>query len=465
MYKRLIIIVCIMLSLTGCVEQSAEPFTNVAIPKTYVEAKPQAALKIAADWPKLFGSAELTALSAQAQVQNLDIAAAIARINQARAQQKISSAALYPILSGASDASRSQSAGTARSKNPPFISFVGNNFDATLNASYQLDFWGKNRDTADAAGLTAQASQFDRDVVALSTAATLANDYMLVLGVQDQLKVAQDNVRIAEHVLEAIKGRLIVGTVSGLNVATQETTLAQQRASIPPLMQSLGQMRNTIAVLLGRVPELTRIKGGSLSALRIPHPRVGLPSQLLLRRPDIAEAEARLIAAGANVEAARKAFLPSVNLTGRVGLQSVLLKNLFRPDATIASLASGLTQPIFDGYNLQGQLELERAKQDELLQNYRKSIISAFSDVENALIAVKQTSEHERLQALAVASSRKAYEISEGQLREGTIDIVTLLATQQTLFQAQDALIQIRLQKFQAIIGLFQALGGGYQYD
>ncbi len=452
-----------MLSLAGCVEQSAVPQADIAVPKAYVEAKPQAAAKIAVDWPKLFGSAELAKLAMQAQVQNLDIAAAVSRIQQAQAQARIAGSALYPTLSGASDASRSQSSGTTRSKNAPFFTSVGNNFDVTLNASYQIDFWGKNKDNVSAAEFSSQATLYDRDVIALSTAASLTNNYFQVLAAQDRLNVARANLSIAERVLAAIKGRLAVGTASGLDVAAQETTVAQQRASIPPLVQSVSQTRNVIAVLLGRTPQSVAVKGGSLSGLRSPQAKAGLPSQLLLRRPDIAEAEAKMLAAGANVEVARKAFLPSVNLSAKAGLQSALVQNLLRPESTIASLLAGLTQPIFDGYNLQGQLDLQRAKQDELLQNYRKTIISAFADVENALIGVRLTSEHERLQALAVTSSRKAYQITEERLREGTIDIVTLLNSQQTLFQTQDALIQIRLQKYQAIASLFQALGGGFE--
>ncbi len=465
MYKRLISIIFSLALLNACVDSSGAPQLGIAVPASFVEAKHIRADKIPADWPNLFGSAELTLLTRQARSNNLDVAAAAARIQQVEAQAKIAGSTLYPSLSGASNASRSQSSGTVRSKTGPYFNSVGNQFDVNLNASYTIDLWGKNRDALDAAQLTTQANIYNLDAVALSTVALVSSNYFQILAAQDRVKIAKANFGTAERVLTAIKGRLAVGTASGLDVASQETTVAQQRASIPPLQQNVQQIRNTVAILLGRTPESTTIKGGSLSGLRSPRPKTGLPSQLLLRRPDIVEAEARLLAAGANVDAARKAFLPNVNLTGKAGLQSTLIQNLFRPESTVASLVAGLTQPIFDGYNLQGQLDLERARQDELLQNYRKIIISAFADVENALIAVRLTSEHERLQALAVVSSRKAYQITEERLREGTIDIVTLLASQQTLFQTQDALILIRLQHYQALISLFQALGGGYEYE
>jgi outer membrane protein TolC len=135
---------------------------------------------------------------------------------------------------------------------------------------------------------------------------------------------------------------------------------------------------------------------------------------------------------------------------------------LLRPESTLYSIAGGLTQPIFDGGQLQGNLDFQKGRQDELLQNYRKAVISGFSDVETALSNVRQTAQAERLQAEVVASSRRAYDISEQRLREGTIDLVTVLQTQQTLFSAQDALTQARLAHVQAIVSLYQALGGGW---
>jgi outer membrane protein TolC len=189
----------------------------------------------------------------------------------------------------------------------------------------------------------------------------------------------------------------------------------------------------------------------------------GLPSELLIQRPDIQMAEANLASASANVYAARAAFFPSIQLTAEGGYQSAALKTLFTPQAAFYNVAAGLTQPIFDGFRLQGQLKLQRGLEKELLDTYRKSVISAFADVESALIAMRQTAERERLLRDAVASSRRAFDLSETRLREGTIDLVTLLNAQQTLFQNQDALSQARLLRLQAIVSLYQALGGGWE--
>jgi outer membrane protein TolC len=186
----------------------------------------------------------------------------------------------------------------------------------------------------------------------------------------------------------------------------------------------------------------------------------GLPSELLTQRPDIREAEAQLAAADASVYAARAAMLPSIQLTGVGGFTSNALKTLLRPESAFYSLAAGLTQPIFDGFRLKGLLNLRQGLQEELLQIYRRTVISAFADVENALVGIQQIAERERRQREVVESARRAFGLSETRLREGTIDLIILLNTQQTLFQAQDVLSTVQLARFQASVALIQALGG-----
>jgi NodT family efflux transporter outer membrane factor (OMF) lipoprotein len=309
----------------------------------------------------------------------------------------------------------------------------------------------------------AVASRFDREVVALSTVVTVANSYFLVLEAQDRLRIARDNLAAATRVYNLIKQRFDVGTASALDTAQQESIVNTQRASIPPLEQTLRQSMATLAVLIGRTPESVRIRGGSMSRLRIPRVTPGLPSDLIAQRPDIREAEANLASANANVYSARAAFLPSIQLTGEGGYQSAVLKSLLRPESAFYNIAAGLTQPIFDGLRLQGQLDLQVGRRDELLQLYRKAIVNGFADVERALIAVQQTARRESLQREVVRSSRTAFDISETRLREGTIDLVTLLNTQQTLFQAQDVLAQAQFDRLNAVVALFEALGGGWQ--
>jgi outer membrane protein TolC len=204
------------------------------------------------------------------------------------------------------------------------------------------------------------------------------------------------------------------------------------------------------------------VRGGSLSAITPQRVAPGLPSELLLQRPDIREVEAQLSAANANVESARAALFPSISLTGQGGFVSTALNTLFIPQSAIYSVAASVTQPVFDGFRLLSTLDLQKARRTELLQLYRKAIISGFADVDRALIAVRDLAEQERLQAEAVATARRAYELSETQLRAGTIDITTVLNTQRTLFTEQDQLVVVQLTRRQAIVSLFQALGGGW---
>ena len=296
----------------------------------------------------------------------------------------------------------------------------------------------------------------------MSTVAAAANAYFQVLAAQDRLRVARENVQSATRILNLIQQRLNAGTASALDVAQQESLVNTVRAAIPLLEQTLTQNRNALAVLMARSPESVRIRGGSLRYIAIPRVTPGLPSELLTQRPDIRQAEAQLAAANANVYNARAQFFPSITLTGEGGYQSAILKTLLRPELAFYSLTSGLTQPIFEGGKLLGNLDLQKGRQDELLQNYRKAVISAFSDVENALDAVRQTAIRQRLQANVVASSRRAFQFSEQRLREGTIDLVTVLQTEQTLFQGEDAFVQAQLAHVLAVVSLYQALGGGW---
>jgi NodT family efflux transporter outer membrane factor (OMF) lipoprotein len=298
--------------------------------------------------------------------------------------------------------------------------------------------------------------------VGLTTVVAVANAYFQVLASQDLLRVTRNNVQSATRMLNLIQQRVTAGTASALDTAQQESLVNSQRALIPPLERILTQNRNTLAVLMARSPESVRIRGGSLRGIAYPRVTPGLPSELLTQRPDIREAEAQLAAANANVAIARAKFLPSINLTGTGGYESSVLKLLMRPESIFFNAVAGLTQPIFDGAALQGNLDLQKGRQDELLQIYRKAVISAFADVETALDGIRQTALREKLQLEVVTSSQRAFDISEQRLNQGTIDLITVLQTQQTLYTAQLAHVQAQLEHVQAIVSLYQALGGGW---
>jgi outer membrane protein, multidrug efflux system len=461
---RSLAVLGLVASSAGCILTKDLPDPALDIPDGYKAARLSKAKDAppTLDWWRGFRSRELTNLMEEAQTVNLDIAAATARFQQADAQARIAGAALLPTLSGTGQEAYSRTSGSSASG----LSIGGRevvNFSASLSASYELDFWGKNRDAAQAAEETAIANRFDRDVVALTTLTTVANAYFQVLTAQDRLRTAQQNIASAERILNAIRDRFKAGTGTDLDVAQQESVVANQRAQVPPLKQTLDQNINALATLVSRPPESVRVKGGSLNQIGSPRVTPGLPSELLTQRPDIRRQEAQLASATANVGNARAQFFPSIQLTGQGGYQSSALSSLFQPQAAFFSMVGSLTQPIFDGGRILGNFEFTKARQDELLQIYRKTVVQAFADVDNALYSIRQTTERLRLQREVVAASRRAFQLAEQQLRAGTADIVTVLNTQTTLFQAEDLLWQAQLARLQAIVSLYQALGGGWE--
>ena len=451
-------------SSAGCILTKDLPDPALDIPEGYKAARLTKAADAAPtlDWWRGFRSRELTGLMEEAQTVNLDIAAATARFRQADAQARIAGAALLPSLSGGGQESYSRTSGSSASG----LTNGGRevvNYSASFSASYELDFWGKNRDAAQAAEETAVANRFDRDVVALTTLTTVANAYFQVLASQDRIRTAQQNIASAERILNAIRDRFKAGTGTDLDVAQQESVVANQRAQVPPLRQTLDQNINALATLVSRPPEAVRVTGGSLNQIASPRVTPGLPSELLTQRPDIRRQEAQLASATANVGNARAQFFPSIQLTGQGGYQSSALSSLFQPHAAFFSMVGSLTQPIFDGGRILGNFEFTKARQDELLQIYRRTVVQSFADVDNALMSIRQTTERLRLQRQVVAASRRAFELAEQQLRAGTADIVTVLNTQTTLFQAEDLLWQAQLARLLAIVSLYQALGGGWE--
>lgn len=448
--------------LSGCILNSEHPDLNLEIPSNYHEASkrtPEAAVP-ALDWWRGFRSSELTALMEDAQIYNLDIAVAYAQIIQADAQVGVSGAALLPTVSGTATAERLREAAGSG-----FGATTSSQYNVGLTASYMLDFWGKNRATLYAFEESATAARYNRDVVTLTAIVTVANTYFQILAAQDQLRVARRNLAAAERVLGLIKQQFNGGTASQLDLSQQEALVSTQRAAIPPLEVTLRQNIAALAVLVARPPSNFKVNGGTTTQIAVPRVTPGLPSQLLYQRPDIRQAEAQLAASNFSVESARAAFFPQIQLTGSTGFQSAALASLFGPGAWFYTLAASLTQPIFDGFLLESQLKQAKGVQLQNLQAYRKAVLSAFADVEKALVALQQDTLQERLQTEVVTNSRKAFDVAETQLRGGTVNLITVLQTQQTLFTAENTLVQVRLAKLQAASSLFQALGGGWLPD
>src|ERR1700744_1131751 len=462
-------------ALSGCILGTERPDLNLDVPVTYREGghkAPDAQLP-AVDWWRGFKSSELTSLMDAAQIYNLDIAVAIAQIVQSDAQVGEAGAPLLPSLTGTGNAEVSRGSSNGGSLvntglNGGGFSTGGGTFQQYslgLTASYMVDFWGKNRATLHAAEETATAQRYNREVVTLTSIVGLANAYFQVLAAQDQLRVARRNLAAAERILVLIKQQFAGGTASQLDLSQQETQVATERAAIPPLEITLRQNIAALALLVGRPPATFAVKGGTMMQVAVPRVPPGLPSELLNQRPDIRQAEAQLASSNFSVESARAAFFPQIQLTAQTGVQSAALASLFGPGAWFYTLSAGLTQPLFDGFLLESQLKQAKGVQLQNLQAYRKAVLSAFSDVEKALVALSQYTLQERLEIEAVANSRKAFDVSETQLRAGTINLITVLQTQQTLLTAENTLAQVRQTKLLAASSLFQALGGGWTPD
>jgi NodT family efflux transporter outer membrane factor (OMF) lipoprotein len=381
----------------------------------------------------------------------------MARVQEADAQVRIAGAPLLPSVDVGADATRERAQVTGEGPR------VFNVFNPQITASYELDFWGKNRALRAAARAAAVASRYDQQTVALTVVSSVAQTYFQVLEYHDRIEVARQNLDNGRKILNGLKVEQSVGTATGLDVAQQETTVALLDAAIPPLLQQFRQSIYALAVLIGRTPEALDINEGSLTALSQPTIVSGLPSQLLMRRPDVAEAEQQLISANADITVARAALFPDIELTATGGYSSNMLDSLINPFNRVYAVSAGLTQPIFHGGALRGQVAYSRARYTELLTTYHKTVLTAFSNVEGALVATRQTAEQEQRQREAVVKARRAYEFAQLQMKAGTVNILTVLNTENALFSAQDVLVQVQYSHLQAMVDLFTALGGGWR--
>lgn len=429
-------------------------------------AGPQVAVWPSTTWWRGFGSAELNDLILAAQADNLDIAAAAARVRQADAQLRISGAALLPSASatGSADWQRS-SAKRASSLSKSTRYSESTTYSVQPSISYEVDLWGRLAATRDNALQAALASRFDRQTVALTAVTSVASTWFQALALQDRLDVSARNLRDAEEILAAIRARLGAGTASLLDVSQQEALVAGLRAQVPGLRNQLEQQVIGLGILIGKPPAAITVRPGTLNALSLPEVAPGLPAEVLARRPDVAYAEANLAAANANIRVARANFLPQVTLTGSLGWQSLALGTLFGPGSLFAQAAASATQTIFDNGQKDAAFDQAQARYDELLADYRKAVLQAFTDVEDAVVGYRLTTEQERLEQLAVSVAQRAADIARAQVLAGTSDTVTALQAQTTLFNDLDTLAQVRLARFQALLSLYKALGGGWTVD
>lgn len=410
--------------------------------------------RIRVQWWQSFGNTDLDHVVSLAASQSYDVAAAVARVKQAEATARIAGAPLLPQLAGYGTASREGRIGGQ-------ADVAGTTISAGLSVSYEIDFWGANRAARDSALASLRASAYARDTVLLTVTAGAANLWLQTAGTRERLGIARQQRDMALDALRLIESQARAGSATALDVAQQRGLVATQERSVAALEQQAVDSENALAILLGQHLGDVTFATAPLASLATPSIAAGMPSTLLARRPDIAQIEAELAAADANVLVARAQMLPSVTLTGQLGLYGEHLHTLL--ESPIYSVAAALAAPIFDGGTLAGTRDLRRAQREELLATYRSTIVSAFGDVESALNAVAGLDRQIDAQQRELAQARLAFRLTQSRYRAGAETMLTLLDTQRTLFAAQDLQVQLRQARLQASVTLYKALGGGWQ--
>lgn len=411
-------------------------------------------------WWQGFQTTELNRLIEEAQNNSHDLKAAAARVTQARAVARIAGAPLYPAVTVEGDASRAN----VSNKSNPGSARVGmfNSYRVAPQASYELDIWGANKFASEAADDALLASIYGQEMVKLTLTADVARTYFQILSLNDLLDDAQRNLENARNALDVVEAQKAAGRLSTFEVERQRSQVASAEATIPPLLLQQRAAQNALAVLLGKAPGELTIAATSLRTLAIPEVPLGLPSELMARRPDIRQAEMNLIAANANVGAARAALFPSLTLNAVTGIAANSFGGLSRSGAGFHAISLAVLATIFDGGRLDGQLDLAKARKLELAEAYQQSIISGYRDVEDALAGIKQFSAQESGQIDAVTHARETYRIADLRLRSGATDFTAVLDAQRTLLAAETVADQARFNRFSSAIDLYRALGGGW---
>ncbi|MFJ2449496.1 efflux transporter outer membrane subunit [Pseudomonas sp. NPDC087626] len=455
-------LLCACLLLSACGTPAERPDSGISAPPAWqspVSTKPE---KNRQQWWATFGSPELESLIAEAQLGSHDLAAAVARVRQAQATAVIAGGPLLPEVKAGLNANRQK---LLRGNGYSQLDADSSNqavdyFDASLSASYEIDFWGARHAARDSALQGVRASEFDQATVELTLLSSVANSYSQSLSLAEQSRIAELNLGNAQSVLKLVQTRYDSGSATALELAQQKSLVAAQQRQLPLVQQQAAEARITLAALLGRPVQALPRSHLNFAQMSWPSIASGVPSDLLSRRPDIARAEAQLAAAQADVTVARAALLPSVTLSANIGSGADTFGDLLR--SPFYNLTAGLVAPIFNNGRLSAERDRATARQQELLESYRGAIINGFADVEKALASIRGLDEQRQWQGEELAQAQTAFDIAQSRYQAGAEDLLSVLETQRTLFAAQDLNVQLRLARLQASIGLYKALGGNW---
>lgn len=446
-----------LLALAGCAVREPPTRPTFDLPQAWSEAAPDNASPVSREWWRGFNSARLVALQQEALASSTDLRIAAARVRQAEIALDVAGVPLLPGVSA--------NLGTSTNRNdaPGAAASLRRGTSASLSVAYEVDLWGRIAAGVQGAQAGLAASRYDLETARLTLATSVASTYFQLLATEARIAIANDNLAIAERVLRVVDARFRNGVATSLEVSQQTTTVLAQRTALLPLQVQARQLRSALALLLGRMPQdAVQTEGEQLTQLAVPRVAPGLPSSLLVRRPDLASAEAQLAAADANVVAARAALLPGISLSASGGVSSASLLSLANPSSTVA-LGLSLSQSLFDNGRQRLQLESIRSQRVVLVETYGRAVRTALKEVDDGLGNADRSARQEETQQEILRQAQRALRLAELRYREGSGDLLSVLDAQRTLFTAQDQLALLRLARLGAALDLYKALGGGWQ--
>ncbi|MGB7849187.1 MAG: efflux transporter outer membrane subunit [Candidatus Acidiferrum sp.] len=409
-------------------------------------------------WWEVFQDKELQGLIRTALKNNYDVRIAAARVLAAQAQLGITRADQLPSLDVGGNVT-----GVRNAKAGPIPGYEFTQGQLSASAAWNLDFWGRYRRATESARAILLANEWARKEVTATLVANVASSYFQLRQLDLELEISKRTLGSRKDSLELTNTLEQHGINTLLDVRQSEQLVYTAAAEVPDLERQIAQQENAISILLGNNPgDIPR----GLQLTEQPHAPevpVGLPSALLERRPDIREAEANLIAANAQIGVARAAYFPQISLTANAGFESSALSNLFTGPAGVWTLAGSLTQPIFEGGRLKSGVRLAEAQHEQLLLTYQQSIQGAFRDVSNALVAYRKNREFRIQQQHLVESAQDAARLSQIRFKAGTTDYLEVLTNESNSFSAELALAQAQGNELNALVQLYQALGGGWE--
>jgi NodT family efflux transporter outer membrane factor (OMF) lipoprotein len=416
-------------------------------------------------WWKNFHDSELDSLIERATCSNLDLRIAQARVREARAQYRIASADFWPTVDAGGSYSRIRAPEhlpVLGKLNPPYGDDV---HIAGFDAAWEIDVFGGTRRATESARAHVAATQFGERDVLVALLGEVARNYVEARGYQRRLEIARDNIRAQEQSLAIVQNRFTNGLTSDLDVQQASTVLATTRSVVPALETALDASVHRLGVLLGQTPESLETELATAAPIPSAPPQVpvGLPSELLLRRPDVALAERQLAAATANIGVAKADLFPKFYLTGLAGLEATSADDWFKSGSRFWSVGPAVQWRIFDAGRIRANVKVQNARQEQALASYENTALSAFEDVENAMTAYAK--EQIRRQSLedAVKSSEESLRLANQLYANGLANFINVLDAERSLYQAQDALVQSDKTVTTDVIALYKSLGGGWE--